>query len=50
MRLINETQKGQDSPRAILDQKEYKKLLEQVKDGVEWIKAFIKSDTEERLH
>ena len=50
MKWIHETQKGQDLLRAIVEQKEYKRLLEEVKDGAEWIEEFMKGDKEERLH
>jgi hypothetical protein len=49
MKWIHETQKGQDSLRAMLEQKEYKRLIEKVKDGAEWVKEFLKGAKEQRL-
>lgn len=47
---LNETQKGQDSLKAIIERKEYKRLLEEVKDGAEFIEEFLKGEREERLY
>ena len=49
MKWIHETQKGQDSLRAMVEQKEYKRLIEEVKDGAEWVKEFLKGEKEQRL-
>ena len=50
MKWIHETHKGQDSLRAIIEQKEYKRLIEEVRDSAEWSKEFLKGEKEERLH
>jgi hypothetical protein len=50
MKWILETQKGQDSLRAIIEQKEYNRLIEEVDDGPDGIKEFLKGEKKERLH
>jgi hypothetical protein len=50
IKWIDVSQRGQDSLRAMVEQKEYKRLIEEIKDGAELIEQLLKGEKEERLH
>jgi len=49
LKWIQETQKGQDSIRSMIEKKEYKKLLDEVKDGSDWMEEFLKGERREKF-
>jgi hypothetical protein len=50
IKWIDVSQRGQDSLRAMVEQKEYKRLIEEIKDGAELIEQLLKGEKEKRLH
>jgi hypothetical protein len=50
IKWIDVSQRGQDSLRAMVEQKEYKRLTEEIKDGAELIEQLLKGEKEKRLH
>lgn len=50
IKWIDVSQRGQDSLRAMVEQKEYKRLIQETKDGAELIEQLLKGEKEERLH